>query len=311
MKCTDPDLLAHEPRGHFAKPAKLQYESCPWRELNWCELLGELVMMRSGGVALLLLSAGCGNLSGNDVQVFQGIPADIVMATDIPALVTQSVVMLDNGCSGVLVGLRRVLTARHCFAVYSGEGAARAFSGSYDSGRVRYAGFGTRQESLMTWIPVLPGSVQMHPSLDLAFFDLAQDVPAGAAPAPVWDAQPLLNAGDRMVIAGFGWGREESSAAAVPGVLRYGKVQYTGEFLPTYHYATGDSYSSLIRLSSVENGQGVCPGDSGGAVFRYFDHHWGLIGIISGGTCRDSLEKQSSMMADARQPEVKTWYLPR
>jgi|GEM_PF-7092443 hypothetical protein len=202
-----------------------------------------------------------------------------------PDIVRKSTVMLDIGgyttCSGTIVAPDKILTAAHC--VKDSPVASDII--------VR---FGPDMRSSQ-FGRMARGTPRVHPKLDLAVVRI-DSIPASYEVAPIHPASVRLNAGDEVVIAGYG--RTTSQATNWGEYLRWGKTKFT-RFMDEIVYSDGQVFRSILQFNSQPTGSAVCGGDSGGPTYRLVNGTWGVLGVISGGPQACELFAES-LTADAR-----------
>jgi secreted trypsin-like serine protease len=239
-------------------------------------------LLHTSLLAAGVLLAGCAapEPSAQDQNLIGGEHAG---ADDAPATV-----FLPNGCSAAQVGSGVLLTAAHC--VYSASKAR--LSSAYGSGatlELRYAAgeaaaSAVVRETLVNEAWMLACAVTFcGPSeitgkldaADVALIVLEQQ-PEGVAIAAV-DTTSLV-AGDAIVLAGYGCEqgfrqedarKEPTLALADSSVAAASEVVHEGSFMTDDDVALmQSSYFVSLGPGADEDAAGLCPGDSGGPVYR-------------------------------------------
>lgn len=196
------------------------------------------------------------------------------------------------GCTAVRVGPRHVLTAAHCVQVQSatarrGYGTVRTgyrpgrlliFTNAKDGNSGPYA-FEAIEKTEMhpSWVAActpscrwdVPTSVPFPP--DVALITLAADLP-DSIPTAVVDAIPLLM-GERVTIVGYGC-EVGVTAGGLGGRLKYDLAQTQ---LPENTLMINQYVTTPGRAQGWADA-GLCPGDSGGPLYR--GHSAGSLRVV-------------------------------
>jgi hypothetical protein len=188
---------------------------------------------------------------------------------------TVLVATVDGECSGTLVGINRVVTAKHC--VQANLPARHS---------VRF----TREQSPQVFY-ISVGAIKTHPTADVAVLRLVRSVPLGSDQrvAPILSPrQGSIQKGDRVVIAGFGCTQREGCSPGQP--LRWGKTTFdswVGQFRSgSTTYSHGLRFVPEACRGDDPACSSMCKGDSGGPYFQWRrGDGWGLLAVHSSGNC--------------------------
>lgn len=185
-------------------------------------------------------------------------------------------------CSGTVVGLNRIVTAKHCVEANNPSGH-----------RVRFT-----SEQSPSVLYIQAGAIKTHPTADVAVMKLVSLVPARAREKVARVHSPRqgsIQRGDRVIIAGFG-DTCETGPACTGKPLRWGKTKFdrwVGDYrfrLDTFPlmgtYSHGLQFAPEACTGNDPACSNICPGDSGGPVYQWRPGEgWGLIGVNSVSTC--------------------------
>jgi len=250
--------------------------------------------------AALLFVAGCAGESGGAAQEQDLIGGEEADPGDLP-----SVVYLPSGCTAAAVGPRHLLTAAHC--VLSTSSSLRD---AYQPERVIALSRGGEPiaEVVVELTHVSPSwqaacelaycaisSVAgEQDAADVALIVVRDDLPIPVTPVDLRPVQP----GEPVFIAGYGC--EEGVQISDPGleptlhfadteVLHAEDALHAGSFMSepkldamdtNYLLTPGPGAAVLAGDADAENfAAGLCPGDSGGPIFRREGDELHVVGV--------------------------------
>ena len=154
-----------------------------------------------------------------------------------------------GGCTGTIIGSRKVLTAAHCLD--EGVGIVRVWLGVTGEAEID-------AQSFVHW----PGYTFNSPSsFDVGVITMSQDLPR--TPVSILTSR-AGQVGETAIIAG--WGRNQDS---VTTTLRAGSTVISAVS------------STFLQTAFAPPSSSVCSGDSGGPIFLSQGGTWTLAGITS------------------------------
>lgn len=188
-----------------------------------------------------------------------------------PTSAYPAVGIVNDGCTGTLIGSNVVLTAAHCMEGFSG-GYIGNREGTFDVGGQTY---GSSQVYIHPQADLDDNSFGTDEANDIAIMVLAQHVP-GITPMEIFRGVPLV--GDILTLVGYGGGGSGSGG-------------HNGDFGELREGTTpiDQVTSTLIHWTFDNNGESnTAPGDSGGPAFLTVNGQMHIAGVTSGGDQYDA-----------------------
>jgi hypothetical protein len=239
----------------------------------------------------------------------QGSP-DLINGKPAPAGLFPQVVSID-GCTATKVGPRHFLYAAHC--VFIGPGAFKAPKSISVSAREipnprRYSLKVKSAHLHSSWLEGCrtirctgfeTGTPKDHPGkVDLALIVVEDETPE--IPEAEIDYQ-TVEEGDRLVLAGYGCTQGINSGGS--DGLRYGFSRALGANALKHpgslyaKHATTAARSNVITAGTVldPNAPALCPGDSGGPLFRATGAKARIVGVAGDYTFKGRYESYGSI----------------
>lgn len=243
--------------------------------------LSHVIAFRRLTLGLLVLSCW---LSGCTAD--REAPADVAAESDEDELINGKIaadgdfrptLLIENSCTAVKVGPRRILTAAHCV---DGRGGRVLQAGQKLMFHTENAVTDKTVLSLAKYAEI--ESVRMHPSYvsgaDLADApDVAVIVVRGASlddvPSALVDLDPVALS-SKLIIAGYGCRQVMMGGGTGDHTLTFATAKTVPASSIGLPYVTerlqliDQNFVVTPGPATVDGAAGVCPGDSGGPVFR-------------------------------------------
>ena len=172
-------------------------------------------------------------------------------------------------CTGSIIGLDLILTAKHCVNDKKAS-EVRVF-------------FGVTQDnidpSLLSEVENIhefgPGHnwKDFFPNKDLAVIKIKGQIPSGFRPLEILrDPKKLVNGSEVTIV---GYGNTVASAFEIKAGTKLKADLSLKEYIHNAHFY-------YLLLLQGQNGQGACHGDSGGPAYVFLGNRWYIIGVTNG-----------------------------
>jgi len=250
--------------------------------------------------AALVLLAGCAGETGGEAQEQDLIGGELAEEGDLP-----SVVYLPSGCTAAAVGPRHLLTAAHCVL-----SSSNSLNSAYEPSQVIKLSRGSapiaevvveRTHVSTSWFGVceraycaISSVAGEQDAADVALIVVQDELPIPVTPVDLRPVEP----GEAVVIAGYGCeqgiqvvepGREPTLRFADTEALDAEDALHDGSFMSepklpnmdgNYLLTPGPGAAVLAGDSEAEDfAAGLCPGDSGGPLFRREGDELRVVGV--------------------------------
>ena len=251
------------------------------------------------------------NLSSQKIVVGSlaetGSPTDLIPRSTV--MISHRIPLSDGFynyilCTGTIVSRSRILTASHCVDNKERPQDYRVFYGrtSWDF-RAEFIDAAHDNPSSTPGIGAVR-EIRVHPSTDMATFDLMGQVSGTAVAAPLPDPRDVtqLQVAPQAVVAGFGVHDQVVQQGRISG--RFGssqgqnvitniqdtvvrKLRWTAvtfdRGIGASTTSDGNTYKNLMAFRAGAGGGSACSGDSGGPTFMNIKGNWRLVGVTSNG----------------------------
>ncbi|MCA2962161.1 MAG: trypsin-like serine protease [Silvanigrellales bacterium] len=172
---------------------------------------------------------------------------------------SMALISADGDCTATLISPSRFLLAKHCVDEYQEGSAAIAYFVS------DYGAFQALEKAKDPTSLNFYGSlhnVRLHPTSDIATFDLKFGAKAGKVPVPIASVATLPKRAD-FFIAGYGK-RFVNAPSNAPIYLMWGRAVLEG-WVPEV-VVGGVPYLGMLNTLPGQKGSMICQGDSGGPL---------------------------------------------
>ncbi|GAB4020782.1 MAG: hypothetical protein Fur0010_23740 [Bdellovibrio sp.] len=170
-------------------------------------------------------------------------------------------------CSGSLIGLNVVATAKHCLIDKKPEEINIFFGDDTDS-----PDLGEIRKVIKMSVRHAKDWEMMFPSFDVAYVVFEGPIPENFFPLPILSSSEKLYPG--MVFDLVGHGNSSNTGSLVAG-----KKFKISTILKEFR---NDSRFFAILVFDGEKGKGSCHGDSGGPAYTKIDGQWYVTGVTNG-----------------------------
>jgi hypothetical protein len=248
------------------------------------------------GLVTLVLGACKGSEGGGSSEA-KVVNGRAIAANDVvPGANSEVSLALVSGngfsyfCSANIVAPRWIMTAQHCVDGKTEDGFRVVFAFDVSTARVNRAntwravaaihrapGYVTPTEAEHEWHPEFKpaGRYQIRLKADVALLELAEDIPAGYAPALI-PKESGLTVGETLTFNGYGASLPEFRGG---GTRRTTTLKYTGR---SFDGGTVAGVPTRVyMLEKTVDNQYMCRGDSGGGAFRELGGKTYLVAVNS------------------------------
>jgi hypothetical protein len=248
----------------------------------------------------------CSHDASENESTLMSRPAPLVGGQPVKAGEFPATVHVWGNCTAAKVGPRHILLAAHC--VYDGTGIDKSWQGPvYITSNPQFVDT-LNDDPRLGYVEVTAERIDVHPSwvassgfnqadfegaTDLAVVFLADGAPLAALPVAGLDFE-LVKAGDEVIIMGYGCERGSKVPSDVDPRLTSFQTAENGEVEDAdadwltriergIGLADGPNPRVMHTPGKMNGGASICPGDSGGPVYRVANRQ--IVGVNSfGGT---------------------------
>ena len=237
-------------------------------------------MKRSVLASAMFLATACGGVEGFEGDATGTTEEGLIGGSQAASDLWPSTIYLGTGCTAARVSSRSILTAAHCVMLKGDDALYPYPRPEYWDGRTIYFTNSKALDGSETWYSATVRGVQIHPTFRQActphcHFDVSLDEPHApdvavilteeVLPAEIpaaYISTGLVSSGDQLTIMGYGC--EQSVWRGGGGRLKYEVT--AARYID--HFDLKQSYIPTWGLEVAPKEASICPGDSGGPVYR-------------------------------------------
>ncbi|MBS2018072.1 MAG: trypsin-like serine protease [Deltaproteobacteria bacterium] len=262
-------------------------------------------MFRRAALVFACLAAACGSAGSDDAALDDASGEDALIG-GAPATLAQfpATLYLKKGCTAAKVAEKKLLTAAHCVIDGSTLDAKYGPGKPVELTREPAKGFTTHAVAKLhvhpAWVPACESAYCASSSVtatldaaDVAVIELAEDL-QGVPSAPI-DTAPLATR-EKVTVLGFGCTEGVLAQDARPEVtlkfaettiLAASRAVHEGSPVePTQLGQVSGIYAMTPGPARVKGAGGLCPGDSGGPLYKKRGDALVVVGVNANYTLR-------------------------